>query len=271
MDVDDSTIAFDLAVGSFRLRCDEYRRRIQAGGADLSCNEAIDAYRLMTPCFAPEPDQDLAKKRASMNAIIGMCMEPAIGGFCFREPAIQSIIEGFEKEIDDGIETLYVRHHGEKEAREVSRWERYIAYCSLRFFVAHSPSGDLPHLQERAEAILDTGTVDRPQGRYDARTNALRDCRIWICLDALDGCGLPVTSRDETNSLAYALACATDISVRAIVEVWEKAPAEFRSDKRSRDFFATGVPCDKCRQPKVPKFRAERNLLLCYACRPPLL
>ena len=170
MDVDDSTIAFDFAVGSFRWRCDEYRRRIQAGGADLSCNEAIDAYRLMTPCFAPEPDQDLAKKHAGMNAIIGMCMEPAIGGFCFREPAIQSIIEGFEKEIDDGIETLYLRHDAEKEAREVSRWERHIAYCSLRFFVAHNPPAICHTSKSAPKLFLTLGpSIARKAGTMPAR------------------------------------------------------------------------------------------------------
>ncbi len=250
-------------------------------------------YKLIAPLLK-NPYQQYTEHRAVFNAVTDPHFET--GGFEFRMSAILTIIEGFEREIAEDSQVLYLRHIGEMEAREVSAWDRFVAYQSIEYFVTTiggclrqiaSPSspwivdvqlsdqeiaqrltGEERSYFQRATAILAARTVDRPRGRHDPRPGAVRDSLIITFLHELSGCGLDVTSLCG-DSLAAAMSEAMGISERTISRVWEAAPAWLRSDKRSRKRYAD-VPCAQCGNPKVPTWRMRRNVAnpLCDRCSP---
>ena len=173
----------------FRLR-NEYRRRFEEDNIVLTQDEAVEAYKLVAPLYAPHMTDDEAALQAVRQAITFPCFET--GGFGFRGPVVEAILEGFERMIAKGSQTLYMRHHGEAEAREVDSWSRFVAYKAIEHFVGlmdaeqrardadpRAPrirvvDGDRDSLLDRAQAILAKLTVTRPRGR-EARQNLRRD------------------------------------------------------------------------------------------------
>ena len=274
----------DDALVPFGKRRVEYRRRFEEDGIALTQDEAVEAYRLVAPLYAPDMT-DEESLQAARNAISGPCFKT--GWFGFQEPAVKAFLEGFERMIAEGSQTLHIRHHGEAVAREVDSWTRFVGYEALGLFSAVLSAvpltGELRSDFERAQAILAKRTVPRPRGRYDTRLTLRRDGYIVIMLAELGGCGLPVTS-DGRESLAGALAGAIDVPERTIRRVWEAAPsrssqfngalpAELRIPesliRRPREYFAVGVPCVQCgKRGKVPKFRANGSgrRCLCTDC-----
>ena len=281
----------DAALGPFYELRDKYRRRFQEHGVAISHSEAVEAYRLVAPLLT-EPDPQYAERRAVMNAITFPCAET--GGFGFRMPAVRAILEGFEREIAENSRVLYLKHDGETETRELSAWDRFVAYRALESFVAvirehagrfavQSPwiasvrltcdhkiaerlTGEDRSDFERATAILAARTVNRPQGCFDARLGAVRNSIIATFLHELKDCDLDVTSL-VGESLAGAMAEAFFIPERTIQAAWNAAPTWLRPDMRPRERFAD-IPCARCGCLKVPKWRAQRGGNLCDRCSP---
>ena len=273
------------ALAPFRKLRDEYRRRFKEDGIALTQDEAVEAYKLVAPLYAPDMTDEEAALYAVLEAIAFPCLET--GEFVFREPAVKAFLEGFERMIAEGSDALYIRHLGETEARKVDPWTRFIAYEALGFFSAvlsacRITEGEMGSDFVRAQAILAKLTVTRPRGPHDPRLTLRRNGYIVAMLAKLGGCGLDVTSL-EGDSLAGALAEAIDVPERTIRKVWEEdpsrssqfidaLPAELRIPesliRRPREYFAPGVQCAQCGVVgKVPKFRAHGSRL-CLGCKP---
>ena len=279
----------------------EYRRRFEEDGIALTQDEAVEAYKLVAPLYAPHMTDEEAARQAAMNAIA--CRLES-GEIVFRGPAVEAILEGFERMIAEGSQTLHIRHHGEAEARKVDSWDRFVDYEALKYFVDEVLSDDRsririvdepPRALERAQAILAANklTVTRPRGR-EATQNLRRDNYIVTMLQKLSGRGLDVTSL-EGESLAGALAEAIDVPESTIAKVWENSPlrssqlndalpAELRIPeslirRRRRDSakkpppvqFPPDVQCAKCgKAGKVPLQRLATfgNRARCVDCYP---
>ena len=267
----------DEALPSFYKRRDEYRRRSKEEDSPLSYNDAVETYRFVAPLLSePDPESTDYRQWCELRAILAAITNPHFetGGFCFAMVAVRAIIEGFEREIDENSETLRVRHHGETEPREVSRWDRYILYRALEFFVGvigEEPAQytvERPEF-ERAQAILGALTVNKPQGPHDPRSNGARDTFIVLFLGELEGCGLDVTSSKPRASLVAAMSEVTDIPESTIAKVWEGAagvPALTRPGKGSRN-RAAAVLCLECGAPvERERLRQGRSRDRCDAC-----
>ena len=187
----------------FRLR-NKYRRRFDEDRkARLTQDKAVEAYKLVAPLYAPDMTDEEAVLQAVMHAITDIGRET--GELVILGPAVKAILEGFERMIAEGSDALYIRHHGEAEAREKEdKWSRFVYYKAIEHFVGlmdadpRAPrirvvDGDRDSLLVRAQAILAKRTVTRPPGRYDARQNLRRDNYIVHMLRELSGCGLTVT------------------------------------------------------------------------------
>ena len=280
------------ALASFRKLRDEYRRRFEEDGIALTQDEAVEAYKLVAPLYPPDMPLDEAARQAAMNAI---AFRLESGGFVFRGPAVKAIIEGFEREIAEGSDALYIRHHGEAEAREEDSWSRFIDYEALEFFSAvlsacRITEGEMGSDFVRAQAILAKLTVNRPRGRHDPRLTLWRDNYIVIMLRELEGCGLTVTSR-RGDSLAGALADVLGMKKRAIRKVWGDSELRIilaehigfiRHSRKEAPFnpalepvdpalpnIIPDVQCAKCgKAGKVPMYRTiEGGSGLCTDCR----
>ena len=247
----------DAALFPFYERRDSHRRRFQEDGIAISYNEAVDAYRFVAPLLS-EPAPEYAEQRAILNAITFPCSET--GGFGFRVPAVRAILEGFERQISEESTTLNFQHEGEAAAREVSAWDRFVAYRALEFFVNTPLSDEWRNCVERATSILEKRTVNRPPGQFDPRLNAIRDSFVVVFLHELQGCGLPVTSL-KGGCLAAAMDEATGISETRICDVWRDAEL-LRPDRqrRHRRCAVCGEPAgeDACRD--------NHGDLICRAC-----
>ena len=217
----------DAALGPFLKLRDEYRRRFKEDDVALTHDEAFEAYKLVAPLYAPDMTPDEAAREAVMNAI---CFPCKTGGYGFREPAVKAILEGFERMIAEGSQTLHVRHIDEAQAREVDPWTRFVLYIAVDWFVhvvgnnGTPPPGEVRQDFERAQAILGAVSVTRPRGRHDPRLTLRRNTYIVTMLGELEACGLPVTARGG-NSLAGALAKALGERERTIRDVWNESPS----------------------------------------------
>ena len=106
----------------------------------------------------------------------------------------------------------------------------------------------------------------RPSGRGRPPLWKFRDeVLIPKAIRKLEGCGLPVTSKDGP-SIAAAVARVFGLTESNVARIWESAPN--RTGKRSRQRYSN-QPCHMCGQPKVPMYRAGRNLFECNHCTPP--
>lgn len=260
----------DAALGAFYSQRDEYRRRYKSDNVALSFNEAVEAFTLVAPLFdESDSDSDSDEMRAIINAIGFPCFET--GGFGFRMKAVEAIIEGFERGIAEGVNVLHLQHDGQEGVRQVSAWDRFVVYRALEHFVAivsRYESDDNPlndeerRYLERAREILDVLTVNRPRGRFDPRRSIVRNTSIFIFLHELANCGLRITSA-EGDSLAGAMAVATDIPLATICDVWRDA--ELRLDQRRRQRRCAG-----CGELAGEGARRDGvGDLLCRACQTP--
>ena len=120
----------DAALVPFRRLRNEYRRRFKEDGIALTQDEAVEAYKLVAPLYAPDMTDEEPSLQAVRHAITDPCLET--GGFVFRGPAVKAILEGFERMIAEGSQTLHIRHPGETEAREVDSWSRLVYYLKFR-------------------------------------------------------------------------------------------------------------------------------------------
>ena len=236
----------DAALVPFHKQRNEYRRRFKEDGIALTRDEAVEAYRLMAPLYAPDMTDEEAELQAVVHAITAPCFKT--GRLVFREPAVEAIVEGFERMIAEGGTTLYLKWEGEAEARKASSWDRFVTYKALEHFVEvwsrflacnaleHCAEvwlgcqslGDWifvepPGIFDRAKIILAEVSVTRPRGRHNPMLTLQRNPYIAIMLLELEGCGLPVTARGG-NSLAGALAKAIDVDERTIRDVWNECP-----------------------------------------------
>ena len=166
------------ALVPFRGLCNEYRRRFEKDGIALTQDEAVEAYKLVAPLYAPDmtDKEEEAALQADMNAIA--CRLES-GEIVFRGPAVEEILEGFEGMIAKGSDALYIT-----EARgEEDSWSRFVAYKAIEHFVDVLSDDrsririidEPPRALERAQAILAKLTVTRPRGRYDARLTLRRN------------------------------------------------------------------------------------------------
>ena len=105
----------------------------------------------------------------------------------------------------------------------------------------------------------------RPDGRGRPLRWIFRDEKlIPESIRKLEGCGLPVTSRNGP-SIAAVVADVFGLSRRNVAAIWESAPTRF--GKRSRQAHGD-QPCRMCRQPSVPIWRAQRGDFWCKRCVP---
>lgn len=251
---------------------DEYRRRFGEEGIELSYGEAVEIYGFVVPLLSePDPESPDYRQRCELNAILNAITNPCFetGNFYFAMVAVRAIIEGFEN--DGNSKTLRVWHHGETEPREVSSWDRYILYRALEFFVGEIRKNPAQYTVERpdferAQAILGKRTVNRPAGRHNPFLSALRLSWIGQFLDALQGCGMPVTSSKPRASLAAAMAEATGIPETAICDSWRDTDTVvLRPDRRPRR-----RRCARCGEPAGDDARRDgaEGDLVCLACAP---
>ena len=263
---------------AFVAKADKYRKRFEGGETALTQDEAIEAYRLVAPLCDPDPDPDKAEKSAAVRRF--SYMSERTGRLCLNAESISDMLTAFEAE-----------HAGEPPIEILGGpWERYYGLKFLELLVVREdlvsyPDATFRELIARACPILDRERpVTRPRGRYNAAINDGRDLFIRCCIEALEGCGLPVTARDG-GSLAEALAEVLGVSESTIRKVWEgwrlrepwvndTAPDDHRMResliRRPREYFAVGVRCADCGQAgKVPKYRAGGGSRLCLLCRPP--
>ena len=265
------------ALIAFQYRCEKLRRRFEEDGIRASYAEAVEAYGFLVRLLAIElgPERESPERVDSMGAIVSF----QDGAYWIQEPVVRVIVEGFEREIAEDSATLCILHHGEAEPREVGPWERFRVYQSLAAFVETiSPlenelPGEWQRLFERAQAVLDKRTVNRPRGGPDPRLNVVRDSRVLGGLSMLQDLGLDVTSSKPRASLAAAMSEAMDIPESTIAKVWENAagvPALTRPGKGSRHRPAV-VPCMECGAP-VERERLREGLShRCNECADALL
>ena len=226
----------DAALGPFCKLRDEYRRHFKEDGIALTQDEAFEAYKLVAPLYAPDMTPDEAAREAAMNAICFPCFET--GGHGFREPAVKAILEGFERMIAEGSQTLHVRHIGEAQAREVDPWTRFVLYIAVDLFVlvvgsnGTPPPGEVRQDFERAQAILGAVSVPRPRGRSDPRRTVGEIPTSSPCSWSSKRVGLPVTSSGG-DSLAGALAEALGERERTIRDVWNECPLRKPTQRRA--------------------------------------
>ena len=262
---------------AFAAEADKYRKRFEGGETALTQDEAVEAYRLVAPLCDPDPDPDKAEKYAAVRRF--SYKSERTGRVYLNAESISNMLTAFEAE-----------HAGEPPIGILGEpWERYYGLKCLDLLVSEDlgsfPNATFRELIARACPILDRERpVTRPRGRYNAAINDGRDLFIRWCIEALEGCGLPVTARDG-GSLAEALAEVLGVSESAIRKVWEgwqlrepcvndTAPDDLRMResliRRPREYFAVGVRCADCGQAgKVPKYRAGGGSRLCLLCRPP--
>ena len=260
-----------------------YRERFERDGTALTRDEAAALCRLVAPLLW-DPDPDEAERFAAVRRF--SYMSERTGRTCLNPEAISDMLTAFEAE-HAGVwapNPIFGDPLGKPEP-----WERYLALRFLQRLVSEDlvsfPNAKIPELIARAVPILERERpVTRPRGRHNPAVNDRRDMFIRGCIEALEGCGLPVTS-SEGDSLAGALAEALGVSERTIRKVWEgwqlrapfvndEMPAELRMResliRRPREYFAVGLRCAGCgRAGRVPKFRAgEGGSRLCLSCRP---
>ena len=254
---------------AFYTRCGEFRTRYENKSVSLSFDEALEAFALVAPLFE-KSGSDFDEIRAVINAICFPCF--VTGGFGFRMRAVEAILEGFEREIAEGVEVLHLQHDGEEGVRLCSSWDRFVAYRALVYFVGimsryesagNSLDGEEQLFLERAQEIWCARSVNRPRGRYDPRRSIVQNTAVYTCLQALANCGLPVTSL-EGDSLAGAMADTTGIPVHTICDAWRDV--ELRTDQRRRQRRCAG--CGKLAGEGARRIGPDHSSdLLCRACQ----
>ena len=229
----------------FAFLASHYRERFENDKIILSHDEAVEAYRLLSPLIRVSQDPIVYCRMMVSRPLDtgGLALDPRIVEALLREHEDDACFEG--KEPWDG----YLTHEALVHSVE----------CMERKERTEALDPDWHWLLDRCRDALEGRPVTRPCGGPDPRIYELRDALVTAYLQLLDGCGLTVTSRNGV-SLAGAMAKATDISHTTINKIWECAGTgvgafpSYRDDKHSRD--RSSVPCIECGQP------VERQRLL---------
>ena len=265
---------------AFLAQAAAYRERFERDGPALTYAEAVQACRLVAPLCDRDLDPDEAERAAAVRRF--SYQSPDTGRICFNEENIGWMLTAFEAEHACGVKARAA------DSILADKWERYFALRFLRLLVSEDLVSALDSVifgwMVRAVPILAREEpLRRPPGRYNRAINDGRDLCIRACIEALFGCGLPVTASGG-DSLAGAVAAALRVPERTIRKVWERwalrdytvneaAPAELRlrALRRSREYFAVDVRCADCGETgKVPKFRSRKGFSrLCTDCKPP--
>ena len=223
--LDDAAIEAD-----FKRAAAQYRERFEQDGIALTREEAVEAYKLVAPLCNSSPDRDEAERWCAVFGCVRA--DPVTGAKFLVVENVCAILTAFEGE-----------HAGEAVPADSplkDPWERYFALLALQLLVREElvPYPPLPirELIARAVPILERERpsrphhrehhgprLKRPRGRHNPAIQRRRNRMICWYLEALDGCGLPVTS-SEGPSLAGALAEASGLSYDTIAKVWEQHP-----------------------------------------------
>ena len=178
------------------------------------------------------------------------------------------------------VETLLHEHDDDACFKGKKHWDRYLTHEALVFSVecmqrkesTEALDPDWRTLRDRCRAALERRPVTRPPGgRRDTRIRERSDAVVTAYLQLLDGCGLPVTSRSR-NSLARAMADATDFTKGAIGKAWERAGAgigpfpPYRADMRSRNRDAVLCTSVGCSNPVDRQRMREGLSQICDEC-----
>ena len=273
----------------FQRAAAQYRERY---GIKLTREEAVEAYKLVAPLCNSSPDHDEAERWCAWFGCVRA--DPVTGAKSLIEENVCAILTAFEGE-----------HAGEAVPADSplkDPWERYFALRALQLLAREElvsyPPLPIRELIARAVPILERERpsrphhrehhgprLKRPRGRHNPAIQRRRNRMICWYLEALAGCGLPITSlKGQGPSLAGALAEALGVEERTIRNVWRRhpfrdgavngaLPPELRMSeslmRRPREYFAPGVRCAGCGAVgKVPKYRADGRSRLCLDCKP---
>ena len=198
----------------FQRAAAQYRERY---GIKLTREEAVEAYKLVAPLCNSSPDRDEAERWCAGFGCVWA--DPVTGAKSLIEENVCAILTAFEGE-----------HAGEAVPADSplkDPWARYFALLALQLLAREElvsyPPLPIRELIARAVPILERERpLKRPRGRNPA-IQKRRDRTIGWYLEALAGCGLPVTP-SKGPSLSGALAKALDQAESTIAKVWEQHP-----------------------------------------------
>ena len=219
----------------FAFLASHYRERFENDKIILSHDEAVEAYRLLSPLIRVSQDPIVYCRMMVSRPLDtgGLALDPCAVETLLREHEDDACFEG--KEPWDGYLTHEALVHSVKHMERKERTE------------ALDP--DWRCLRDQCRDVLERRPVTRPRGgRLDPRIRELRDALVSAYLQLFDGCGLTVTSRNGV-SLASAMAAATDIPETTIDSIWRRAGAgvgafpPYRDDIHSRERFVTCADC----------------------------
>ena len=134
-------------------------------------------------------------------------------------------MDGREMLIEEPIRDLFEIWQDEKE----SKWDRFWTQEALETIAAQAQK-DHPLATEIFER-LESGRLNRPSGRYDPRTNEVRDLHVLKILDDLVGLGIKPTRylwgpKGESACDAVATARGLFLSYTGVESVWKRRPPE---------------------------------------------
>ena len=240
-----------------------YRNRFENEGIALSRDEAEEAYRLVAP-------------------LLSVSQNPTV----YSRIMVSQLRETGRWALDPYVVETLLREHEDDACFEGKEpWDRYLTHEALFFSVermqrkerTEALDPDWRTLRDRCRAALERRPVTRPpRGRRDTRIRELSDAVVTAYLQLLDGCGLPVTSQSR-NSLARAMADATDFTKGAIGKAWERAGTgigpfrPYRADMRSRNRDAVLCTSVGCVNPVDRQRIRERLSQICDECEDKLL
>ena len=174
---------------------------------------------------------------------------------------ICSVIASFNEQVDPAEHLLHVvgKDPGEGEIQRYIKcaeskalyWDALAAYKGSR------SDGDVPSLLSDWPST----SAQRPSGRgRPPRWIFRNEVLIPEAIRKLEGCGMPVTSKDGP-SISAAVAAVFKVSESTVADAWRDAP------NRTRHSRERTVPCVRCGT-SIPKFLADRHRSLCTKCRP---
>ena len=174
---------------------------------------------------------------------------------------ICSVIASFSEQVDPAEHLLHVvgKDPGEGEIQRYIKcaeskalyWDALAAYKGSR------SDGHVPSLLSDWPST----SAQRPSGRgRPPRWIFRNEVLIPDAIRKLEGCGMPVTSKDGP-SISAAVAAVFKVSESTVADAWRDAP------NRTRHSRERTVPCVRCGT-SIPKFLADRHRSLCTKCRP---
>ena len=192
-------------------RLDEYRlelTRLQTRWEEeCLCPSFEEAVALVKRYPWPNPEYPEAW---AVAALISHCMVEVDGHRMLIEERIRELLEVWQDE---------------KE----SKWDRFWTQEALETIAAQAQKDHL--LATEIFERLESGRLNRPSGRYDPRTNEVRDLHVLKILDDLVGLGIKPTRylwgpKGESACDAVATARGLFLSYTGVESVWKRRPPE---------------------------------------------